>query len=458
MRRILPLAAALAGVLALPLLPWLRFLAAGETPLGLSVDGRPFASTAAPRRALERQRDAWLDAEVRVLAGDRVRARTRRELGVRVDLERTLAEVAGLGRSGLVWRDLPAVYGAWAGEADVEWAVSVDGELARRFVRELASEVDRPPRPSVLAPSGRIVALSADGLRLDRARSLRLLMRALRSGERAVTLPVERTSTGVGDDALPPVIQQPERVVLASYSTTYRLAGVERDRAHNVRTAAGYLDGAVIPAHGRLSFNERVGARDRARGYRDAHVIVNGEMVDGIGGGVCQVASTFHAAAFLAGLEVVDHTPHSRPSEYIPMGLDATVVWPRVDLVVANPFPFPLTVRAIPADGRLVVELSGRARGRTVDWRTRVLSTQPFSDRFVEDPAIAPGRQRVSQRGIRGFLVLRQRTYGDASGVHTDEVHVRYPPTDRIIRVAPGTLDPATGQPAAAELAAVLPD
>jgi vancomycin resistance protein YoaR len=447
----------------LPLLPWLRFLAVGETPVGLRVDGEPLPPTSDPRRALARQRDAWLDAEVRVVADDRIRRRTRRELGVRVELERTIENVAGLGRSGLFWRDLPALYGAWAGRANVEWSITVDGELARRFVRELASEIDRPPRPSVLAPSGRIVALSADGLRLERAESLRRLMRALSEGRRAVALPVARTSTGVGEDALPPVTQEPATVVLASYSTTYRLAGVERDRAHNVRTAASYLDGAVIPAHGRLSFNERVGPRDRERGYRDAHVIVNGEMVDGIGGGVCQVASTFHAAAFLAGLDIVDHTPHSRPSEYIPMGLDATVVWPRVDLVVANPFPFPLTVRAVPADGRLVVELSGPARGRTVDWRTvdwrtRVLSTEPFSDRYVEDPAIAPGRERVSQRGIRGFLVLRQRTYDDATGVHTDEVHVRYPPTDRIVRVPPGTLDPTTGQPAAPELAAVVPD
>jgi vancomycin resistance protein YoaR len=395
---------------------------------------------------------------VRIVVDDRVRRRTRRELGARVDLERATDRVAGLGRSGLPWRDLPALFEAWAGRTDVAWSVSVDGELARRFVRELANEVDRPPRPSVLAPSGRLVSLSADGLRLDRAGSVRMLVRALREGRRAVSLPVARASTGVGEDALPPVIQEPARVVLASYSTVYRLAGVERDRAHNVRTAAGYLDGAVIPAHGRMSFNERVGPRDRDRGYRDAHVIVNGEMVDGIGGGVCQVASTFHAAAFLAGLEVVDHTPHSRPSEYIPMGLDATVVWPRVDLVVQNPFPFPLTVRASPADGRLVVELHGRSRARSVDWRTRVLSTQPFSDRYVEDPELAPGHQRVSQRGIRGFLVLRQRTYAGASGVHTDEIHVRYPPTDRIVRVAPGTLDPATGQPAIPELASVVPE
>ena len=103
------LAGALALVLALPLLPWLRFLAVGETPVGLRVDGQPLPPTTDPRRALVRRRDAWLDAEVRVVADDRVRRRTRRELGAGVDLERTTERVASLGRSGLPWRDLPAL-------------------------------------------------------------------------------------------------------------------------------------------------------------------------------------------------------------------------------------------------------------------------------------------------------------------------------------------------------------
>jgi hypothetical protein len=321
----------------------------------------------------------------------------------------------------------------------------------------MAHEADRPPRGPVIDLRGRVVELSADGVRVRRADAVRVLMRGLREGRRGLALPTDRLSSGVGEHALPPVlVTNAQPVVIGRYSTEYRR--VERARAHNIETAAHFLDGAVIAPYGRFSFNDRVGARDRSHGYREAHVILDGEMVDGIGGGVCQVASTLHAAAFLSGLEIAQHTPHSRPSEYIPMGLDATVVWPTVDLVIVNPFPFPVTVHAFADAGQMTVELFGRRRARRVDWRHDVLSSTSFGDRYVEDPLVRPGEQLVSQQGRRGAMVLRSRTIDDERGLRVEEVHIRYPPTDRIVRVAPGTLDPESGLPATTVSVAPLPE
>ncbi len=432
-----PLRLGLAGslVLALPLVPWAAFLLTSGPPVGTRVEGRPVGEG----EVLGRRAAAWLSTEVVVRAGDVEHRKTREELGARVDVARLTREVAALGRSGNPLRDLPALWSAWSGETDLRWPVRVEESAARAYVRELAQEADHPPRPAQLDLDGRLLALSEDGARVRRAEAVRVLVRALREGRRTIDIPIERTSSGVGERALPPIIaQRAQPIVIGRYTTRFRTRGAERDRAHNVATAASYLDGATLPAGGRLSFNGRVGARDRGHGYRDAHVIVGGEMVDGIGGGVCQVASTLHAAAFLAGLDVEDHTPHSRPSEYIPMGLDATVVWPRIDLVLANPFPFPVTVRATTEEGALTVELFGLERVRRVDWRTRVLSTEPFADRYVEDASIPEGEQRVSQAGIRGFVVERSRTIEDGRGLRVERRRLRYPATDRIVRVAPG--------------------
>ncbi|HBQ18791.1 MAG TPA: hypothetical protein DEF51_49255, partial [Myxococcales bacterium] len=145
-------------------------------------------------------------------------------------------------------------------------------------------------------------------------------VRALEAGRLAVSLPVTVLPSGVGEAALPPVPAARRPVLIARYATDYTPR--ERDRSHTLAVAARALDGATVPPMGQLSFNDQVGARSRDAGYREAHVIVDGEMVDGLGGGVCQVASTLHAAAFLGGLDVIDHVPHSRPSAYIPMGLD----------------------------------------------------------------------------------------------------------------------------------------
>jgi vancomycin resistance protein YoaR len=214
----------------------------------------------------------------------------------------------------------------------------------------------------------------------------------------------------------------------------------------NVRVAAEALDGAVLPPGGTLSFNERVGPRTTSRGYRVAHVIYDGEMIDGIGGGVCQVASTLHAAAFLAGLPIEEHVPHSRPSAYIPMGLDATVVYPDVDLVIGNPLPVPITVRAHAEGGQLEVTLWARARPLEAEWRREILARTSYAERVVADATMPPGEAHVTQDGGSGFVVERTRTIHTATGDVSERRTLRYPPTDRVVRIAPGySFDSASG-------------
>lgn len=435
-------------IAALPLIPWVAFLAGSRSPPGLRVAAEPIAAEADLERELALRARRWRRREVAVDADDAHASPTREDLGANVDARAMRARIETLGRTGNPFVDLPDLLLSFAGETDLGWEVVIDRDAVRGFVDDLAHRVDRPARPARFDARGALAELSADGARLERDAAVNEIVAALAAGRLSVRLPVTRIPSGVGDAAappLPPFRTQP--VLLARYTTDFRSRGSERPRAHNVETAASYLDGALIPPHGRLSFNDRVGARSVERGYRIAHVIRDGEMVDGLGGGVCQVASTLHAAAFLGGLDIREHVPHSRPSEYIPMGLDATVVWPNVDLVIANPHPFPITVRARGVDGQMVVELYGARRPARVEWHRQTLETADWSDRYVEDPEVPEGRERVSQRGIRGYTILRERTIHDASGVHIETRRLRYPPTDRIIRVPPGTLDPLTGEP-----------
>lgn len=223
---------------------------------------------------------------------------------------------------------------------------------------------------------------------------------------------------------------------MAEYTTRFRTRGRNRGRAHNVTRAAELLHQTIIAPHGTLSFNEAVGARTHANGFRRAMVIDSGELVPGMGGGVCQVASTLYAAALQAGLEVVDARPHSRPSSYIPMGLDATVSYPNLDLVLSNPFDFPIQVLSHASEGVMVVELIGQARPVEASVRRRVLSRQPFEERIIEDPAMPLGTREVTQAGIRGARIQVTRTLTDDSGETREERNVvRYPPTDEIVHV-----------------------
>ena len=201
--------------------------------------------------------------------------------------------------------------------------------------------------------------------------------------------------------------------------------------------------GALAPG-GELSFNQRVGERTFARGFRPAKELANRRLVDGIGGGVCQVAGTLHAAAFLAGFEIPVHQPHSRPVSYIPMGLDTMVSWPNRDLRIRNPYPFPIRITA-ETDGQSVrVALYGAGKPHPVDWDKAVVERVPGGMQEVTDPALAPGESQLVQRASDGLLIERTRTVYLPTGPAEQVRKLRYPPTPQITALGP---EPITNDP-----------
>src|SRR5262249_61083180 len=103
--------------------------------------------------------------------------------------------------------------------------------------------------------------------------------------------------------------------------------------------------------------NDTVGGRSETEGYQVAQGISGGEMVDGLAGGTCQISTTLFGAAFFAGLDIVKTTNHSRPSVYTPLGFDATVVWPKTDLKLKNPYEFPVVLHYRVANAKAVVQV-----------------------------------------------------------------------------------------------------
>ena len=118
--------------------------------------------------------------------------------------------------------------------------------------------------------------------------------------------------------------------VIGWFRTNYNANEDHRDRTYNLHLAAEKINGHVWMPGAVFDFNQVVGDRSEANGFRMATVISAGELIDGVGGGTCQITGTLHASVFFAGLEVLNRTPHTRPSAYIQMGLDAAVAYPTI--------------------------------------------------------------------------------------------------------------------------------
>jgi len=177
----------------------------------------------------------------------------------------------------------------------------------------------------------------------------------------AAVLCLAVTAAHAAPDAFP--------VILASYTTEYPETPAQNaGRAWNIALATRHLDGAVLAPGETLSFNDRVGPRGLGEGFRRAPELLDGDRVEGIGGGVCQVASTLYAAALDAGMVIAARAPHSRPATYTPPGRDTTVSYESaIDLKLTNDLPFPVRLAARAAGGRLTFEIRApRAPERTV--------------------------------------------------------------------------------------------
>jgi len=195
--------------------------------------------------------------------------------------------------------------------------------------------------------------------------------------------PVQTNTEGIPDAGQPVVVEavplEPENhlpvVTLGEYSTEYSCEGKDEARAKNIELAASRLQAwneNWNPGE-EFSFNDAVGPRTSEAGFLNAPVIFMGETTAGIGGGVCQVSSTLHAAALMSGLEVITRRPHTRFSKYIPHGLDATVAYPpecngnhreniangknpkcdSVDLILRNPFGFEISIKTFTEESGL---------------------------------------------------------------------------------------------------------
>jgi vancomycin resistance protein YoaR len=374
-------------------------LKAGGQPMG----GVPFSELDAK---MGPAMEAFLDGKIVLAVGkDEARA-TRREVGFTVDKGALVEEAKSVGKSGNPLADLSARSRARRGQENLEVGVELDRAKALEFLTELKDDVDRAPVDARLDLEKHSVAPEQAGYLLRVYDSMVALEYAARSSSDRVELSTAVTEAGVRKEDLKDIDIS---TVLGFWETRYSASAVDSDRTYNLKVGADHLNGHILKPHEIFSFNQVVGDRTEKEGYRVAPVIQGGELIDGLAGGMCQIASTLHAASFFAGLDIVSSTPHSRPSAYITMGLDSTVVYPTTDLKLQNPYDFPVVMHYQVNQGSVKVELLGKERPYKVVFEREIKTETPFGVQTRSDPDAPAGQKLVLQEGYPGYTLIRRR-------------------------------------------------
>lgn len=174
---------------------------------------------------------------------------------------------------------------------------------------------------------------------LDFAISVEEAKAMLQEDKEEYTIPLKTlypnvTTNMIGQEAFPDL--------LSSFPTYYSTS--DRDRTTNLILAANKINGTVVMPGEVFSYNQVVGERTIAAGYKEAPIYVNGEVVDGLGGGICQVTSTLYNAVVLANLEIVERSNHQFVPSYVKASRDATVVYGSIDFKFKNNRNYPIKI------------------------------------------------------------------------------------------------------------------
>jgi hypothetical protein len=333
------------------------------------------------------------------------------------------------------------------------------GELARQAfdVDPIDSRYEVPRRPpatldakgsTTFAPVPIRVGLDAgrDGTRFDPVLAAAQLTRMIEAGTRAAIIDLVVTPARIS----PREAEEGRPTHLLGTFTTYFTPGQVRNV--NIQRLADEIDGTIVLPGAQFSINEISGPRTCDKGYVLAGTIVAGELVDTCGGGTSQFGTTTFNAAFFAGMQLDQWKAHSWYLSRYPMGREATLTYPILDVRFTNVTDGNLLVRTAHDDRSVTVSIYGRPIHTSVSATLGPQSApRGFATITREDPELPAGAQRVVQEGAGGFTVEVVRVITLLDGTTQRQVlRTVYTPQQRIIAVGVGGIpieDPAPAPP-----------
>ena len=261
-----------------------------------------------------------------------------------------------------------------------------------------------------------------DGERADRLKLIEDLRRSLSGGFEDVTISFKKVFR-MND--IKSVRYDTRR--LSTFTT--RFDGSNSDRSHNIALACEKINGAVLENGQGFSFNNTVGARTTQRGFRPAKIISDGQFVDGIGGGVCQVSTTLFNAALLAGCSITEFHPHSLAVSYVPPSFDAMVSGNYFDLKFENTTGYRLYIRARTDASSVTFDVYGRGDGASYGYSSVVTGSIAAPEEKTDDLSLvregrdgtlSEGYLTVRRNGVSKTILFRKDKYSPVKRITAD--------------------------------------
>lgn len=372
------------------------------------------------------------------------------EIGIEVSVENAVAQALHYGRSGNILSRYKEMKTLQAENVVLVPEKSYDKELLKsKLETETADIVTEPKNASIKRENGEFIiedGVVGTTIKIDDTLALvdAVFAKAWEQKPISIAAVVEEKEpeyTTADFEAIDSV--------LGDFSTEYNPGNANRSK--NLATGASKIDGTVLMPGEKFSMYETVSPFTEENGYANAGQYVEDELVDGLGGGICQVSTTLYNAVLESELEVNERYPHSLTVSYVKLSRDAAIAGDYMDFKFTNNTEYPIYISGYAGGGTISFAVYGhetRPANRTISFESKTIEVyEPEEPVTEEDENMDEGTSEVEQQSHTGYYAeLWKHIYED--GVLVDSVRVNqssYRATAQKIRIGTRKTEASTG-------------
>lgn len=333
-----------------------------------------------------------------------------KELDAFIDLNRVAEETYAIARTGSVFKRIKDRIVVWRQGYEVPFQAEFNQQKFEDFQNRISSLINRMPRDAYV--EGNRIIESRTGVKLD-----------LEKFKEEITESINSLNEEKYIFNLPMITADPKITTqnilkdlaisgeLGTYSTS--LENKEENTIYNIKLSSEVINGILVKPQEIFSFNKHVGPAEKADGYKESTIIVNGIFVNGYGGGICQVSSTLYNAILLANLPIVErynHSVYGDATRYVPLGRDAAVFYGLKNLRFKNNSDNVIVIFSKVFRDTLQVSIFGgnedKAEVEIISKDKKVIDYQIIREK---DSKLEAGQEIIAQEGIPGYQIKTYR-------------------------------------------------
>lgn len=362
---------------------------------------------------------------------------TSKDIDLSYDISKTVDSAYNLNRDESIISNINETIKSYFGEKNnFKIILNYNEEKLKEEIKKIARDTDADVKDAKIIINGSNISTEDEviGLKVNIDESLKNSIRDIQKGNSKIKLIVSEIEPKIKKDYFKEI-----NTILGTHTTKFDSS--VKGRSSNIRLAANKTSNILLMPGDTFSYNEYTGERTIANGYKNAPVIVQGVVQEGVGGGVCQVSTTLYNSVLYSGIELVSIRNHSIPSTYAEKGRDATVTDSGIDFVFKNNLNHPIYVRNYVSGNTVTCQIYGSSKDKkNIKISTSVDNVSVAPIKKVDDPTLTKGEEKELEKGRNGYTVSTYRVYRDSNGktIKTEKVATSYYPKKQGI-IAIGT-------------------